>query len=301
MTTGSTGTPKSVARKRVTPAHALPAASLVAALGLRPREPVLIMPPLFHGHGFSLAAACLVVGAPIIIGSTASAEKLAREHHVGLIAGVPAQLGGLIGAHLPSVRLIAAGSARLPQALAESLLENFDLVDFFGSTETGTATIAVAADLRAGTVGRPAAGVRVSIVDGAGTVVPRGVEGWVRVSSVLGFAGRSPLLTGDRGSLDAEGRLRLAGRADGVVVSGGENISVGALVAYLKAQPEIADAVVTVVPDARLDRVLAASVVLGALLTEAELCERVRAQLGKSYVPRHLVMRKALAPGAAAN
>jgi len=293
MTTGSTGAPKPVERKRFTAAHVLPAASLVAALGLRPGEPVLILPPLFHGHGFSLAAACLLVGAPIILGPTASAVSLVRQHSVGLIAGVPAQLAGLVGEDLAPVRLVAAGSARLPSPLAAALLETVELVDFFGSTETGTATIARAADLRAGTVGRPAAGVRLSIVDDAGVVVPRGDEGWVTVRSALSFAGRSRLRTGDRGSLDHEGRLTLTGRADGVIVSGGENLNAHTLRTYIESQPEVDDAHVTVVHDERLDSALAARVVLNAPLTASALCERVRAEIGRHYVPRDLVIERA--------
>lgn len=291
LTTGSTGEPKSVERSRFHIAQMLPAASLIAALGLRPREPVLVLPPLFHGHGFSLATACLMVGAPIIVGPTASAVTLARQHRVGIVAGVPAQLHALVGADLPTVRLVAAGSARLPGTLATSLLESFDVVDFFGTTETGTATIARAGDLRAGTLGRPAAGVRISVADASGTLVARGTEGWVRVQSAFAVSGRTPLLSGDRGWIDASGRLVHAGRADGVTVSGGESVSAERLEQFLRAQPEIGDADVTIVPDDRLDSALAARVVLSAPLAADELRERVRLTLGRQYVPRDLELQ----------
>jgi len=225
LTTGSTGEPKPVRRGRPHAAQVLPAASLIAALGVRPREPVLVLAPLFHGHGFSLVTACLLAGAPIVLGPTSSAVALARQHRVGIVAGVPAQLHGFVGETLPGLRLIAAGSARLSSALSEALLETVDVVDFFGTTETGTATVARASDVRDGTLGRPAAGVVVSVVDDDGALVTRGAVGWVRVRSPLAFDSRAHLRTGDRGSIDATGRLVHAGRADGITVSGGENIT----------------------------------------------------------------------------
>ena len=146
-------------------------------------------------------------------------------------------------------------------------------------------TVAKARDL--GTAGRPVAGVSIRIVDAAGAIVPRGVEGLVLASSPLS-ASRASSRTGDRGFLDASGRLHLTGRADSIVVSGGENISASEAEDYLLAQPEITDAHVFAVPDERLDAVLAARVVLSSPLPTEQLLARITRDLGPAKTPRML-------------
>ena len=295
LSSGTTGAPKPTERAPLRLGQAMTAASLIAASGLRPRHPVLLLAPLNHGHGLSIAIASLTIGAPLVLpgglGMDAALD-LAERTGVRMISGVPAQLlrvAESFDVQPRDLRLthVVSGSARLPAALTERLTHHFGpvVVDFFGSTATGTVTVAKARDL--GTAGRPVAGVSIRIVDAAGAIVPRGVEGLVLASSPLSTS-RASSRTGDRGFLDASGRLHLTGRADSIIVSGGENISASEAEDYLLAQPEITDAHVFAVPDERLDAVLAARVVLSSPLPTEQLLARITRDLGPAKTPRML-------------
>ena len=81
-----------------------------------------------------------------------------------------------------------------------------------------------------------------------GEIYVRGdqVSGEYRERSALDAAGWFP--TRDAGWLDAQGYLFLAGRADDVIVRGGENISPGEIEDVLLAHPAIVDAAAVAVP-----------------------------------------------------
>lgn len=288
LSSGTTGAPTPTARTAAHAGQALTLASLLAAIDLRPGHPVLILPPLYHGHGLSVALACLLVGAPIVARGPDVVDLLAR-HDVAVLTAVPLQLRRLADAldadprPLPALRRVVSGSARLPAALSERLTTRLGpvLVDLFGSTETGTLTRADAADR--GTVGRPVVGVRVRIVDADGRTVDREVIG--RVMAKSPFA-RGERPTGDVGLVTRTGRLVLTGRDDGITVSGGENVSAAEVEDYLAAQPEVADVAVRVVDDPDFDRALVARVVLRTPVTADALRARVGRDLARAKVPR---------------
>ena len=112
--------------------------------------------------------------------------------------------------------------------------------------------------------------------------------------SVLEEGGWFP--TQDRGWLDAAGYLFLEGRADDVIVRGGENISPGEIEEVLLAHPAVADAVVVAVPSEEWGEAVAAAVVLRAhqQLTAAALKQWVRERLRSSRVPERVVFRREL-------
>jgi acyl-CoA synthetase (AMP-forming)/AMP-acid ligase II len=267
LSSGTTGVPVSTTRAPLRPAQLATALSLMTATGITRGESVLVLAPLHHGHGLSVALACLAAGAPVLLGR----DLLPRA---AVVSGVPAQLAWLAdrlddGA---DVRRVISGSARLPAALASRLAARSTLVDFFGTTETGTLTVS----RRPGTVGRPAAGVTIEIVDGA-----------VFARSPLG-AGP----TGDRGHLDASGNLVLTGRTDALVDSGGENISPSEVEHLLLAHPDIDDAVVRAVPDDRLGQVLSARVATSLRADEVRLF--VARELNRAKVPRDIEIVEAV-------
>ena len=102
--------------------------------------------------------------------------------------------------------------------------------------------------------------------------------------------------TRDRGYLDAEGFLFLEGRADDVIVRGGENISPGEIEDVLVSHPAVADAAVVAVPDEQWGEGVGAAIVLkpGARATVPELQELVKARLRSSRVPQTIVFRESL-------
>jgi len=158
------------------------------------------------------------------------------------------------------------------------------------TASAGTATIATPDDLREapGTVGRPAAGVRVEIVDDDGAELPAGVVGQVRVTSPwrAADAPASDIAVGDLGHLDEEGRLFLDGRADELLVIGGHNVSITRVQEWFADQLGVRSAVVSVLDHAELGHELSVEVTGEADL--AELRTRARRELGTASAPRRI-------------
>jgi fatty-acyl-CoA synthase len=94
--------------------------------------------------------------------------------------------------------------------------------------------------------------------------------------------------TGDLGHLDGEGRLFIDGRADDMIVSGGENVFPGEVENLLGGHPDVAEVSVTGVDDEKFGQRLAAYVVRtpGADVTEDDLKAYVKKHLARYKVPR---------------
>jgi fatty-acyl-CoA synthase len=339
MTSGTTGTPKGAPRDTARLRMGLPVTSLLASLRLRSGEAMLIQPPIFHGFGLGFLAAALTLGCPAVLHRRIGPEvalRLVATHRVRVLVCVPVLLHRIM--RLPrqtraesatdSLRVIVSGAASLRPELAADVMDEFGdiLFDLYGTTETGWATLATPADLRAapGTVGRPAHGVAVAVLDGDGSPVPDGQVGEVYVGSGLTFGGysgggtkatvRGMMSTGDLGYVDGGERLFVVGRADDMVVSGGENVYPREVEDLLAGHPAIADVFVYGVPDDEFGHRLAARVVLAPVsaVTREDLVAYVAGTLGRHKVPRDVefvaelsrtgsgkVRRPADAPGAA--
>jgi acyl-CoA synthetase (AMP-forming)/AMP-acid ligase II len=146
-----------------------------------------------------------------------------------------------------------SGSA-LPAALAAGFMDEFGdvLYSLYGSTEAGYVAVASPADLRVapGTAGRPLPLVDVQVRDGEGRPVPPGRTGMIWVSSHDAVAaGGGAVCTGDLGRLDRAGRLFIAGRADDMIVTGGENVYPAEVENVLEQHRDVAEAAVTGRPD----------------------------------------------------
>lgn len=223
---------------------------------------------------------------------------------------------------LPHLRALAYGGGKMPVSVIQQAMKLFPNVDFtnaYGLTETSS-TIAVlgpddhraaatsddpAVRRRLGSVGKPGA-VEIEIRDEAGTVLgpeeaglvfvrgPQVSGEYLSLGSQLDADGWFP--TKDRGYLDAEGYLFLDGRADDVIVRGGENISPGEIEDVLLGHPAVADVAVVAMPDEQWGEGVAAAIVLrdGQGVSEAELQELVKSKLRSSRVPQRIVFKPAL-------
>ena len=115
------------------------------------------------------------------------------------------------------------------------------------------------------------------------------VSGEYRERSALDEQGWFP--TRDAGWLDEEGFLFLSGRADDVIVRGGENISPGEIEDVLLEHPAIGDAVAVGIPSTEWGEAVAAAVVTrpGAEAPDEETLRKlVRARLRSSRVPEQI-------------
>jgi len=99
------------------------------------------------------------------------------------------------------------------------------------------------------------------------------------------------MITGDRGFLDADGRLFVSGRDDDMIISGGENVFPRPVEELLMTLPQVVDAAVVGVPDREYGQRFAAYVELrpGAVLHEAAVREYVHAHLPRFAVPRDVI------------
>ncbi|MFT3726053.1 MAG: AMP-binding protein [Hyphomonadaceae bacterium] len=100
------------------------------------------------------------------------------------------------------------------------------------------------------------------------------------------------LLSGDHATVEADGRIRLLGRGNMCINSGGEKIYPEEVEETLKTHPAVADALVFGRPDPRFGQSIAAVVGLepGATVTEADLATHVRTRLAAYKAPRHFLL-----------
>jgi acyl-coenzyme A synthetase/AMP-(fatty) acid ligase len=99
--------------------------------------------------------------------------------------------------------------------------------------------------------------------------------------------------TGDRGYLDSDGRLMIVGRADDLIISGGENIYPLEVETTITELPEAA---VVGRPDPELGQRLVAYVVPaeGARPAEEQICGQVRERLARFAVPKQVIFLETL-------
>jgi len=224
---------------------------------------------------------------------------------------------------LSALRAVAYGGGRMPLDLIDRALHLFPHTGFtnaYGLTETSS-TIALLGPedhriaqnssdptirARLGSVGQPLASVEIEIRDDEGRPLPPGEGGeiYVRGAQVSGeYRERNALdpqgwfPTRDAGWLDAEGYLFLAGRADDVIVRGGENISPGEIEDLLMSHPAIADAAAIAVPSTEWGEAVGIAVVAKpghATPSEDDLRTLIRNRLRSSRVPERIAVLDAL-------
>ncbi|GAA2594655.1 AMP-binding protein [Actinomadura fulvescens] len=310
LTSGTSGRPKGAPRSQ-SRSMALPG-GILAKIPLRSREAVFVGPPLFHGLGLTSAMLALGLGSTVVLRRRFEAATVLDDlvaHRCTALITVPVMLSRVLAEpafasrDLSRLSVVMTGGAQLEAPLARRALEAFGpkLYNFYGSTEASCVTIATPADLAAapGCAGRPSIGTTVRILDDRGRPVPAGATGQIfadtpaRFGGYTGGGGRTEagglMAVGDLGHLDAGGRLFIDGRADEMIVSGGENVYPVEVEELLAAHPAVREAAVLGVPDEEFGRRLRAFVVAEGELTEDEVRRHVAANLARYKVPRDVV------------
>ncbi|MFO1053152.1 MAG: long-chain fatty acid--CoA ligase [Planctomycetota bacterium] len=161
------------------------------------------------------------------------------------------------GGHL---RIAVSGGGSLPAHVDETLLGmGIPLLNGYGLTETSPVVALRRPDEnRPHTIGRPLPRTQCEIRDENGRTLPTGAVGliWIRGPQVMQGYWRNPQQTaqvivdgwfnsGDLGSIDARGELRITGRAkDTIVLAGGENVEPERIETQLKTSPLIEQVVI---------------------------------------------------------
>jgi fatty-acyl-CoA synthase len=313
LTSGTTGAPKGVPRHLHPSAPLGMVASALHRLDLRTGQTMLVAPPAFHGMGILTLFLGLSAGNTVVLQRRFDADRAIEaieRHQVQTLVAVPTMLQRLLAVpdlrdRATSVRTILSGAAALSPVVASELMDVLGdvLYDGYGSSEVGIVTLATPADLREapGTLGRPTLGTSIKILDKDGAPLPVGAIGEVCISSPMTFDGYTDgeikhsrdgyMASGDLGHLDAAGRLFIDGRADDMIVSGGENVFPQPVEDALLSHFAVRDAAVVGVPDPQFGQRLRAFIVLhDGPYDEDGLRAHLRTRLTRYEQPRDLVV-----------
>jgi len=326
FTSGTTGTPKAaLLRHEHLMSYILGSVEFASA---EEHEATLVSVPPYHIAGISALMSSLYAGRRIVFlpdfGAAAWLELVEHEKVTNAFV-VPTMLSRVIDhldtiEHEPdadSLKAIAYGGGKMTMPVISRALELFPNVNFtnaYGLTETSsTITLltpddhrdALASDdpnvrRRLGSVGKALPSVEIEIRDEdgkllganqAGEIYVRGpqVSGEYKERSALDAEGWFP--TRDAGEMDDEGFLFLTGRADDVIVRGGENISPSEIEDVLLEHAAIADAAAVAVPSDEWGETVGIAVVLkpGGETNVHELQHLIKSTLRSSRVPEHVL------------
>lgn len=297
----------------------------VAALGLSDQERLLVVGPLYHVGAFDLpGVAVWQMGGLLAVERDFDAEAtLALIERERITGGwmAPVMLNRCLALperwrfDLSSLRWLIGGGERTPEERIRgfgTLFPRARYVDAYGLTEScsGDTMMEAGREIeKIGSTGRALAHVEVAILDDEGLSLAAGENGEVCLRGPKVTAGywRDPkksracfvngwFRTGDVGHLDAEGFLFLTDRKKDMIISGGENVASSEVERVLYQLPQVAEAAVIGLPDARWGECVTAVVVLceGASLSQEQLREHCTGRLGGFKLPRRLIIAQAL-------
>jgi fatty-acyl-CoA synthase len=332
FTSGTTGNPKGVAYShRSIYLHALSLCT-ANAVGLNASDRGMIVVPMFHANAWGYPHATFWCGGDLILPhrflKPDQLVPLMERERPTFVNGVPTIWIDVLrylrehpDADVSSISRVVVGGSATPQALMAAFRDEYDIPLIQGWGMTETSPLVTLARPRRGnqgpealadalSQGRVLPGVELRLVHPE-TLAPIPNDGrsigelelrgpWVSTSYL---SDDDPakfhdgwLRTGDIGTVDPDGYVRLTDRAKDVVKSGGEWISSIALEAEVAAHPEVAEAAVIGVPDDRWGErpcvvVVAAA---GADVAADELREWLDGRVARWWLPERWVFADAI-------
>jgi acyl-CoA synthetase (AMP-forming)/AMP-acid ligase II len=308
-TSGTTGDPKGVLVRHSMGLHA--ARELAGLLRLGPEDASVLVVPIPHAFGLACFVAAIGSGGTaVLVDSSFTLEPLldaVARRGATILHGSPALFGGLLRARpdgLPGVRGGFVAGAPSPPELLEALERaGLTILNLYGMTELGAASSCRLDDppeVRMHSAGRALREFEFRIAPRAGADTDIG-EIQVRGPHVTPGYFRRPeataeafdgdwFRTGDLGSLDEAGNLRISGREKELVLVAGFNVFPAEVESFLLTHPEVLGAAVVGVPDERLGEALRAFVVVrpGSGLTPQELLRWGRGRIASYKLPRSI-------------
>ncbi|MEO1310854.1 MAG: class I adenylate-forming enzyme family protein [Pseudomonadota bacterium] len=306
---GTTGAPKGIVQShRMRFEYVMRAASV----GYQEASVALLATPLYSNTTLVAFFPAIAYGGTVVMMRKFDAEgylKLAEEWRATHTMLVPVQYRRLMefkrfsDVDLSSFQFKTCTSAPFSAELKAEVMRRWPgvLVEFFGMTEGGGSCVLVC-DLhpdKLHTVGRPAEGHDIRIIDEEGIELPPGEAGEIVGRSSIMMKGynkrddatdaarwTSPdgdvfIRTGDIGRFDEDGFLQILDRKKDVVISGGFNVYPSDIEAVLAELPDVADCSVVGVPSEKWGETPVAFVVARGGTAEA-IKEAANAKLGKT-------------------
>ncbi len=292
-----------------------------------PQTVTLLATPLYSNTTLVVLFPTLGYGGTVLLSPKFQALEylqLAQRHRVTHTMLVPVQYQRLLARadfadfDLSSFQVKFSTSAPFAASLKADVLQRWPgaLVEFYGMTEGGGTCILEAQRYPAKlhTVGKPADGHDIRLIDDAGVELPAGMAGEVVGHSpgmMIGYhrqpaktrevewfdgSGKRFIRSGDIGRFDNDGFLVLLDRKKDMIISGGFNIYPSDLEAVLRAHPEVAEAAVVGVPSAQWGETPVAFVVRrpGSGIEAQPLLQWVNARVGKTQRLARLELLDAL-------
>jgi len=314
FTSGTTGNPKGVTHSCNTTLSAC--CILNDVMEVDEHDVFLIYLPLGLNWGYLTLLQAIMAGARAVLldrFSARAALALIEREHVTFIPSAPASLIAMLNApdlerfDLRSLRVVITGGASCPVETLHAFRARMPghLLELYGMLETGFHTctrLTDAPEAVTGTIGRPAAGMGLRLLDEHGDDVPAAAAGEIAAAgpsvhlgyhknpaaNAESFTADGWFRTGDLGQCDPAGNVRIVGRLKEMINRGGEKISPREIDEVLLAHPAVAEAVTFGVPHGTWGEEVAAAVVVRQTVSEDELIEYCRAHLAEYKRPKQI-------------
>lgn len=319
-TSGTTGRPKGAMMSH---ANLLSNARVLTRLWRFTADDMLLHAlPIYHTHGLFVATNIMLLagGSMLFLPKFDAGEVMRLLPRTTAMMGVPTFYTRLLAepafgrAQTAHMRLFISGSAPLLAATHAEFAARTGhaILERYGMTETGMITSNPCDGARiAGTVGPAIPGTEVRIADpDSGRVLGPGETGVIEVRGPNVFSGywRRPeqtaaefrpdgfFVTGDIGTTDANGYVRIVGRARDLIISGGLNVYPKEVEEVIDALPGVAESAVIGVPHADLGEAVVAVVARGdgAATDEAAIRAATAGRLAGFKRPKRVFLVEAL-------
>ncbi|MBO0729386.1 MAG: AMP-binding protein [Acidimicrobiaceae bacterium] len=324
FTSGTTGKPKGVMLRHGTTIRAY--SDFNARYGVGEGDRSLVALPFFHCFGYKAGwMVDLLAGAttyPLAVFDTRTVMSMIERYAITHLPGAPTMFWSVLEDpdraryDLSSVRASIIGAAAIPVELVRRVRDDLGVntvLAGYGLTEShALVSISMPGDtpeLVATTVGKVLDSLEVRTIDSEGRPLPPGAEGELMVRGHVQMTGyyRDPeataaaftdgwLHTGDIGTVDEQGYVRITDRKKDIYITGGFNVAPAEVENVLAACEKISQVAVVGVPDERMGEVGAAFVVpaSGLPTTAEDIVAYARERLANFKVPRHVLLVDAL-------
>ncbi len=304
-TSGTTGAPKGAL---ITHGNALASGEAVRLAWRWDADDRLVLAlPLFHMHGLGVGLhGTLLSGASAVLQprfDTDAVLDACRDQRATLFFGVPTMYARLASSsrvtRLSALRLCVSGSAPLAADLHGRMARTgIRVLERYGMTETlMNVSNPYDGERRAGTVGFPLPGVEVRLDENGSDADAEGGEILLRGPNVFpGYWRRADATrdafvdgwfrSGDIGSFDDDGYLRIVGRSKDLIISGGFNVYPREVEDVLLEHPAVAEVAVVGVPSDEWGEIVTAVVVANGPVDEQSLLAHAALSLAPSKRPR---------------
>lgn len=297
---GTSGKFKTIARRPSLTSFLAPLFALLRDIRIYQYERVLISLPFYHGFGLSTLIISLLMGKKICLQKRFDVLQtlaIIQQEKIEVMPIVPAMLARfwqIEGAKkkMKSLSCLISGGDRLPKSLIDTTHQQIGevLFNLYGTSEAGFFMLANPKELasfKETTLGKPIRGVDCKVKDcnrqGIGTL-------WVRSRWAMRGLRNQWQNTGDLVSQNSEGYFFHHGRADRMVVCGGENVQPEHIEQVLLSHPMIIAARAFTVPDPNFGNVIHTEIECTpkATLTEEILLDWLRPQLSRAEMPHSI-------------